>query len=158
MTNDSARPAIRLARDSDIEAIASLVAQYWIFENIPGFDRSRTVTLLAEFLAHSERGRCWVAEIGGDLVGYLLVVLVFSLEHGGLMAEIDEFYVDPERRSLRIGAGLLNEASQALEHAGISQLQLQLGLQNVGGKRFYETHGFRPVSGYALWQKSLIST
>ena len=72
------------------------------------------------------------------------------------MAEIDEFYVDPERRSLRIGAGLLNEASQALEHAGIAQLQLQLGDQNMGGKRFYEAHGFRPVPGYALWQKSLI--
>jgi hypothetical protein len=53
------RPVIRLAGDPDIEAIASLAAHYWDFENIPGFDRARTVTLLAEFMAHSERGHCW---------------------------------------------------------------------------------------------------
>jgi len=55
------RPTIRLARDSDIEAIASLVARYWEFENIPGFERSRTVKLLAGFLAQSERGHCWAS-------------------------------------------------------------------------------------------------
>ena len=151
------RPAIRLARDSDVEAIASLVAHYWDFENIPGFEQSRMVTLLAEFLAHSERGHCWVAEIGGALVGYLLVVLVFSLEHGGLMAEIDELFVVPEKRSLAIGAVLLSEASQAMARDGIAQLQLQLAVNNMRAKHFYEAHGFRPVSGYTLWQKALSS-
>ena len=149
------RPAIRPARDSDIEAIASLVARYWDFENIPGFERSRTVTLLAEFLARSDRGHCWVAEIGGALVGYLLIVLVFSLEHGGLMAEIDEFFVAPEQRSSTIGAALLSEASLAMARGGIVQLQLQLGISNLRGKHFYEQQGFRPLSGYTLWQKSL---
>jgi GNAT superfamily N-acetyltransferase len=149
------RPAIRPARDSDIEAIASLVARYWEFENIPGFERSRTVTLLTGFLSRPERGRCWVAEIGGDLVGYLLIVLVFSLEHGGLMAEIDEFFVTPEQRSSTLGAALLSEASLAMAGVGIGQIQLQLGINNLRGKHFYEQHGFRPLSGYTLWQKSL---
>jgi GNAT superfamily N-acetyltransferase len=157
MTNDGMRPAIRRARDSDIEAIASLVARYWEFENIPGFARSRTVTLLADFLAHSERGHCWVAEIGRDLVGYLLVVLVFSLEHGGLMAEVDELFVVPEKRSLAIGAAILSEACQAMARRGIAQLQLQLAISNMRAKHFYEAHGFRPVSGYTLWQKPLIT-
>jgi hypothetical protein len=31
-----------------------------------------------------------VAEQDGQLVGYLLAVYLFSLERGGLMAEIDE--------------------------------------------------------------------
>ncbi|HTD74792.1 MAG TPA: GNAT family N-acetyltransferase [Steroidobacteraceae bacterium] len=154
---DTMRPAIRLARDTDIEAIAALVAHYWDFENIPGFERSRTVTLLAEFLARSERGHCWVAEIEGGLIGYLLVVLVFSLEHGGLMAEIDELFVVPEKRSLAVGAALLSEASQAMARDGIAQLQLQLAINNPRAKHFYEEHGFRPLSGYALWQKSLNS-
>ena len=151
------RPTIRLAGDSDIEAIAALVARYWEFENIPGFERSRTVTLLADFLAQSERGHCWVADIGGDLVGYLLVVLVFSLEHGGLMAEVDELFVVPEKRSSMIGAALLSAACQALASGGIAQLQLQLAVNNMRAKHFYEAHGFRPVSGYTLWQKSLIT-
>lgn len=151
------RPAIRLARDADIEAIASLVAHYWDFENIPGFERSRIVTLLADFLAHPERGHCWVADMGGGLAGYLLVVVVFSLEHGGLMAEVDELFVVPEKRSLAIGAALLSEAGQTLARGGIAQLQLQLAVNNMRAKHFYEAQGFRPVSGYTLWQKSLIT-
>jgi GNAT superfamily N-acetyltransferase len=148
-------PLIRLARDSDIDAIASLVAHYWDFEKIAGFERSRTLKLLAEFLAHPDLGHCWVAEIGGDLVGYLLAVYVFSMQHGGLMAEIDEFFVLPEQRSSKIGAALLSQASQTMARDGIGQLQLQLATNNLRGKHFYEAQGFRPVSGYTLWQKSL---
>jgi ribosomal protein S18 acetylase RimI-like enzyme len=95
--------------------------------------------------------------MGGDLVGYLLVVVVFSLEHGGLMAEVDELFVVPEKRSLAIGAALLSEAGQRLARGGIAQLQLQLAVNNVRAKQFYEAQGFRPVSGYTLWQKSLIT-
>jgi GNAT superfamily N-acetyltransferase len=147
--------AIRLARNSDIESIATLVVHYWDFETIPGFERSRTAALLAGLLAHPERGNCWVAEIDRGLVGYLVVVLVFSLEHGGLMAEIDELFVVPEKRSLKIGAALLSEASQGLARDGITQLQLQLAINNMRAKGFYEAQGFRPLAGYTLLQKSL---
>ena len=57
---------------------------------------------------------CWVAEEGGRLVGYLLAVYLFSLEHGGMMAEIDEFFVLNEKRSLHIGTALLDAASEAM--------------------------------------------
>lgn len=147
--------AIRLARDSDIEAISSLVALYWEFENIPSFNRARTATLLSEFMVHPEQGHCWVAEEGGQLVGYLLAVYVFSLEHGGVMAEIDEFFVVPEKRSLKIGAALLNNATAALAQPGITHIQLQLGQGNSRGQRFYEQHGFEELSEYTLLYKSL---
>ncbi len=89
------------------------------------------------------------------LVGYVLAVYVFSLEHGGLMAEIDELFVIPERRGAKIGAALLSEATQEMARRGIAQVQLQLGTDNVGGKRFYEQQGFRPHCGYGLWLKPL---
>jgi GNAT superfamily N-acetyltransferase len=149
------RPLIRLARDSDIENVASLVTLYWDFERIAGFDGPRITTLLADFLAHPQRGHCWVAEEGGQLVGYLLAVYLFSLEHSGMMAEIDEFFVPIEKRSLHIGAALLDAASRAMAQQGIIRLQLQLGTQNSRGKRFYERHGFRCLSGYDVLTKVL---
>jgi GNAT superfamily N-acetyltransferase len=150
-------PLIRLATISDAEAIASLVKAYWQFEHIEGFDRSGTISLLNNFLKHENLGKCWVAEIDGDLKGYLLIVYVFSLEFGGLMAEIDELFVMQESRSSQIGAALLNAATQSLAQNGFAQLQLQIGLNNDRGKHFYERHGFEPLSGYALWHKSLQS-
>ena len=151
------RPLIRLARDSDLENLASLIELYWEFENIAGFDRARITTLLADFLSRPQLGCCWVAEEGDKLVGYLLAVYLFSLEHGGMMAEIDEFFVLSEKRSLNTGTVLLNAAMRAMTQAGITQLQLQLATQNTKGKRFYERHGFRSTSGRDVLSKGLIS-
>ena len=102
-----------------------------------------------------ERGQIWVAQEGDRSVGYLLAVYLFSLEHGGLMAEIDEFFVLPEKRSLKIGAALLDAATAAMAHRGIEHIQLQLGKNNLHGKRFYEKHGFQALSGYGLLHKTL---
>jgi GNAT superfamily N-acetyltransferase len=152
------RSLIRLARDSDIESLASLVALYWEFESIPRFDRPRISTLLADFLREPQRGNCWVAEEGGRLVGYLLAVYLFSLEHGGMMAEIDEFFVLSEKRSSEVGSTLLDSASRAMRQEGITHLQLQLSTQNLNGKRFYERHGFRSISGRDVLSKVLAAS
>jgi GNAT superfamily N-acetyltransferase len=149
------RSLIRLARDSDLENLASLVALYWQFENLEGFDRARIIKLLVDFLSQPKLGACWVAEEGGRLVGYLLAVYLFSLEHGGMMAEIDEFFVLSEKRSLNTGTALLNTASQAMTQDGVTHLQLQFSTQNSNGKRFYERHGFRSISGRDVLGKIL---
>lgn len=150
--------AIRLAHIADAGAIASLVQQYWDFEDIRGFDHPRICALLVEFLRQRERGACWLAEDEGRLTGYLLAVHVFSLEHGGMMAEIDEFFVVPEKRSSGVGAALLRAADRDMAAAGLIRLQLQLGTDNRRGGIFYERHGFRPRAGYELWDKPLCTT
>ena len=77
---------------ADIPQLTSLVQRYWEFERIEGFDAARTAALLARLCAQPALGSAWVAESGGELVGYLVAVSVLSLEHQGLMAEIDELY------------------------------------------------------------------
>ena len=146
---------IRLAMTADIVGVASLAEQYWEFESIRGFDRPRIETLLLRLLAEPERGACWVAEADGRLCGYLLAVFMFSLEHGGLMAEIDEVFVSPQQRSLGVGARLVAQAESDLGLRGLARLQLQLGVENHRARAFYERHGFRRRAGYELFDKAL---
>jgi GNAT superfamily N-acetyltransferase len=146
---------IRLARDSDVDGIAALVKLYWEFERIDGFDHSRVAALLAELLRRPERGCCWIAEGDRGLEGYLLAVTMFSLEHGGTMAEIDELFVVPDKRSTGIGAALLRQAEQDLATAGLVRVQLQLGVTNQRAKLFYARHGFQTRGGYQLMDKAL---
>jgi GNAT superfamily N-acetyltransferase len=147
--------AIRFATVGDIAGVAALVERYWEFESIGGFDRPRIETLLGRLLSEPERGACWVAEAGGRLCGYLLVVFMFSLEHGGLMAEIDEVFVAPERRSAGVGALMLATAERDLAGWGMVRLQLQLGIGNERARHFYERQGFRRRVGYELLDKPL---
>ncbi len=146
---------IRPATRADIAGIASLAERYWEFESIAGFDRDRIETLLGELLAAPQRGACWVAGADGRLHGYLLAVFMLSLEHGGLMAEIDEVFVSQEMRSAGLGRQLLEAAERDLAARGLLRLQLQLGVDNEGARRFYERHGFRRRAGYELLDKPL---
>jgi GNAT superfamily N-acetyltransferase len=146
---------IRFASPDDAAAIAALVERYWEFESIEGFDRLRVATLLAQLIPEPQRGACWVAEADGRLAGYLLAVFVFSLEHGGLMAEIDEVFVSDEFRSAGLGSLLVTRAERDLAQRGIVRLQLQLGVHNEGARRFYKRHGFLRRAGYELFDKAL---
>jgi len=146
---------LRLAAAGDIAEVASLVKHYWEFEAIGGFDRERVESLLCRLLAKPEHGACWVAEADGRLCGYLAAVFVFSLEHGGLMAEIDELFVSQEMRSARVGSLLVARAERDLEERGLVRLQLQLGTENHRARLFYERHGYHRRAGYELLDKPL---
>jgi GNAT superfamily N-acetyltransferase len=146
---------IRLAAVGDAAAIAALVERYWVFESIGGFDRQRIEALLRGLLSAPERGACWVAEAEGGVCGYLLAVFMFSLEHGGLMAEIDELFVSPEMRSAGVGTLLVAAAERDLAGRGLVRLQLQLGVDNHGARRFYERLGLSRRAGYELLDKPL---
>jgi GNAT superfamily N-acetyltransferase len=147
--------AIRLATVGDAARVAGLVERYWEFESIGGFDRPRIEKLLRNLISAPERGACWVAEAEGGVCGYLLAVFMFSLEHGGSMAEIDEVFVSPEMRSAGVGALLVAAAEQDLAGRGLVRLQLQIGIDNERARLFYQRCGFRRRAGYELLDKPL---
>ena len=148
-------PLIRTASPDDLPALVRLAGQYWSFEKIPGFDAHRIESLLRAALFADGHARCWLAAEAGEVGGYLLAVLVFSLEHGGMMAEIDEFFVAPAFRRRGVGAALLLEAENALQKSGVTRMQLQLGSGNEDARDFYGARGYGRRSGFELWDKAL---
>jgi GNAT superfamily N-acetyltransferase len=152
----SIQPLIRTASPNDLPALVNLVEQYWSFEDIAGFDARRVESLLHAALFADGRARCWLAERAGEVGGYLLAVLVFSLEHGGMMAEIDEFFVSAAFRRHGIGAALLLKAEHALQENGVRRLQLQLGSGNARARDFYAARGYGRRAGFELWDKALL--
>lgn len=146
---------IRAASASDIPELLSLVRRYWEFEGIEGFTALRVELTLKRLLAEPRLGAAWVAAEHGQLAGYLIAVRVLSVEHQGIMAEIDELFVLPEARARGAGARLLAAAETALAREGCVRLQLQLGTVNAGARGFYERRGYRARDGYRLLDKVL---
>ena len=147
---------IRAATPGDIPQLLSLVRRYWEFEEIEGFAALRVELTLKRLLGEPRLGAAWVAEdAAARLIGYLLAVKVLSVEHQGIMAEIDEFFVLPEARSHGTGARLLAAAERALADQGCVRLQLQLGTGNVAARHFYEKRGYAAREGYELLDKAL---
>lgn len=97
----------------------------------------------------------WIAFARGAPVGYLLAVYVFSLEHLGLTAEIDEFFVLPSARSRGLGDALLTLAEAEFVRRGCTNVALQLGGGNDRARVFYRAHGYRERAGFELLAKRL---
>src|SRR6186713_4935 len=133
---------IQTATPTDLEVLLPMVEQYWRFEAIEGFDATRMRKLLTRVLEDSNLGRAWLATLYGEPAGYLLCVYVFSLEHQGLTAEIDEFFVGPAYRSLGIGSLLLAAAEATFRIRGCTNIALQIGRDNDEARAFYRGHGY----------------
>ena len=101
---------VRPAAAEDIPALLPLVEQYWLFEDLSGFDAGPVARELRRLCGDPRLCSAWIARVRGEAVGYLLAVYVHSLEHLGLTAEIDEFFVLPSARSRGLGDGLLRLA------------------------------------------------
>lgn len=105
---------VRPARVEDIPALVPLVERYWAFEEVAGFDAANTARALQALLADERSGAGWMVVEGTTIVGSLLAVYVFSLEHGGLTVEIDEFFLDEGWRGAGLGRQFLETAEAAL--------------------------------------------
>ena len=139
----------------DIPVLLTLIEQYWAFEDIAGFDPARVGTELKRLFADPRLGAGWLAQVNGKPAGYLLAVYVFSLEHLGLTAEIDEFFVLPSCRGHGAGLQLLQSAEAEFARIKCTNVSLQLGRGNDAARAFYRERGYSERSGYELLDKML---
>lgn len=146
---------IRPVAADDIPALLPLVEQYWLFEDIAGFDPARVGRELERAVADPKLASGWIAVVRDEAVGYLLAVYVFSLEHLGLTAEIDEFFVLPSARGKGVGDALLRIAETEFVRRGCTNASLQLGCGNDGARALYRRHGYGERAGFELLDKML---
>ncbi len=139
----------------EISALLPLVAEYWRFENLSGFDTGRVATQLTRLFTTPGLGVGWLAVADDAPVGYLLAVYVFSLEHLGLTAEIDEFYVVSTQRGQGVGTELVRHAELEFARTGCTNVSLQLSRRNDAARAFYRRHAYRERSGYEVLDKVL---
>jgi GNAT superfamily N-acetyltransferase len=139
----------------ELSALLPLIADYWAFESILPFDPQSVAASLERLLSEPRLGGGWIAFAGEAPVGYLLAVYVFSLEHLGLTAEIDEFFVLPPARATGVGSLLLKAAETEFAQVGCTNVSLQLSRENHAGRRFYHRHGYGQRSRYELLEKTL---
>jgi GNAT superfamily N-acetyltransferase len=144
--------AIRSAVAGDIDSLIGLMEQYWRYDGIHGFNETRIRLQLQAFFSMPTYGCGWVAEEkGGALAGYLLTTFIFSFEHGGLTAEVDELFVTEGSRGKKLGTQLLSAACMGLEEHGCVSLQMQVATDNEAARAFYSGRGFAEKGGYTLW-------
>lgn len=147
---------IQRATAKHIPDIVPLVEEYWRFEAIVDFNPQRIRMQIERVLLEPALGAVWIAEKNANLIGYLIMVYVFSLEHYGTTAEIDELFVLSSEREKGVGVQLLNIAESEAVQVGCTNVSLQLSKNNGKAREFYRRQGYTERSSYELLEKELV--
>ncbi len=135
----------RLAEAGDDEVIARMCLA--LNQEDPGntpVSRDQTLHTLEVLRKEPWRGRAVVAEIGGRIVGYALLIAFWSNEFGGEICVIDELYVEPDSRRQGLATSLVETIrdSDRLGWGRASAIALEVSRNNGVGRRFFEGRGF----------------
>ncbi|MDP1697362.1 MAG: N-acetyltransferase [Xanthomonadaceae bacterium] len=147
--------SIRSATPADATAVAAMVESYWRFEGIEGFAATRVEATLVQLLCAPAHGAIWIARGDDENCGYLIAMYVFSIEFGGLCAEIDELWLAPEQRGSGAGRLLLDTAERAFIAHGCVHVALQVGTENDSARGFYHHLGYQARTGFRILHKPL---
>lgn len=133
---------IREARAGEEERLVQMYE--WLFAP-PGsrperWDPERASQRLNEAIA-SPRSTILVAQDGGELVAFCTAYLELNSVRFGERCWVEDFAVDPQRRSQGIGASLLASVREWARGAGAAHLELDSGLARHEAHRFYEREG-----------------
>ena len=143
-------------RGASIDDVPALIAAYeWLFAP-PGsrpasWDERRAQVALRDAI-ESHDSVVLVADEGGRLVGFLTAYLDLHSVRFGYRVWIEDFAVDPKRRSLGIGKRLLDDAKAWARERGASHLELDSALARTDAHRFYEREGAQTRSYSFGWQ------
>lgn len=132
-----------------------MIEEYWNFERLDGFRSASVERQLNRLISEPHLGAAWIAHHGSAPVGYLLAAFVFSLEHLGVTAEIDELYVRRDARSAGIGHQLLDTAESAFAAAGCTLVSLRIATDNASGHQFYARGGYATRANFGILEKPL---
>ena len=98
--------------------------------------------------------RCWIAEIGGDNVGSILLA-----KDSDAVARIRLLLVDPRARGLGLGARLVDESIDFARRAGYSKITLWTHRVLTAARHIYQKAGFELTRSerHRSWGRPVVS-
>ncbi len=114
------------------------------FHQEDGHPLSRTgPTAVKLLLEGSPLGQIFLILDNGKFAGYFALCFTMSLEFGGLVVILDDFYVEPALRGGGIGQASLEEDERIARSKGAIQIFLEVENANQRAFAFYERNGWK---------------
>jgi GNAT superfamily N-acetyltransferase len=126
---------------SHLDCVIAMMAQLYA-HGVGEFDSGRARRATERLLAEPEFGGVWMIVAGGQPVGYVALVLGFSLEFGGRFGLLDELFVAETWRGLGLGRQALEFAAAQCRARQWSALRLEVARKNERAQALYRRSGF----------------
>ena len=145
---------VREAGQGDVATLVGLMRDFYA-ESGYTLVEPQAAAAFEVLLARPALGRIWMVEQSGAAAGYIVVTFVFAMEHGGLAAVVDDFYVCPNARGAGLGKAALAAVRRACEDLGVRAMRVEVGVDNDRARAVYRSAGFEVLPDHAVMQVSL---
>jgi GNAT superfamily N-acetyltransferase len=135
-------------------AAATRLLQAQFEEHAISLSPERLQAAVAGLIEMPDRGALLLALDGNEPVGLGALAYTWTLEHGGLVAWLDELYVIPQRRGDGLGGALLAAACDLAARAGCAAIELEVDAAHRRAESLYRRAGFQPLAR-SRWSQSL---
>ena len=132
---------MRKASPEDVQRLVALMAEFYAEAAYP-LNRRRAAEAFTALLAEERLGRVWFIQADSRDVGHVIVTLCFSMEYGGLIAFLDDLFVQPAFRRAGLGTAALEEVRAFCAKRGVRAVFVETGQDNVAAQGLYRRVGF----------------
>ncbi len=135
---------IRDANAGDVDALLRLLRQLDPPDEAPDAPTARAAI---DAVTRQPGMRLVVAEVGGAVVGALMMAILPNLSHHGMpWCQMENLVVDEAHRGRGIGRALMEWCEEAAREAGCYKLQFQSRNHRRISHRFYRRIGYQALT------------
>ncbi|MEE3502717.1 GNAT family N-acetyltransferase [Acidiphilium acidophilum] len=133
-----------LARPDDIPVLLALARAFHVEDGHPMDAAAEAATAASVHgVGDAALAPTYLLRWQGGVVGYFVLSLGYSPEHGGTDAFIDDIYLVPGVRGRGLGRVAVEAAVAAARERGVRVMMLEVEKHNERAYRLYESLGFR---------------
>ena len=145
-------PAVREARESDVEAMHGLVVELATYERAAHEVKATPEQLRAALFGPQPAAYALVAEADGEVVGMALYFLNFSTWEGVHGIYLEDLYVRPEQRGSGLGKALLLALAEIAVDRGYARVEWSVLDWNTPAIDFYRALGAVPMDEWTVFR------
>jgi len=131
---------IRAARAADLPQLLALVQDLAAFHGDE--PQASSATLARDLFGPAPWARALVAEAGGQLTGYALLLPLMRAHMGQRGLDLHHLFVVPSARGTGLGRALISAVRDLARAEGCSYLTVSTQPQNAAAREFYQHCGF----------------
>ena len=132
---------LRKASPEDVQQLVALMAEFYAEGGYP-LNQRRAAEAFAALLADERLGQVWFIQADSQDAGHVVITPCFSMEYGGLIAFVDDLYIQRAYRRAGLGTAALTEVRDLCAKRGIRALFVETGRNNTAAQALYRRVGF----------------
>ncbi|MEA2724019.1 MAG: hypothetical protein QOH59_1790 [Gemmatimonadales bacterium] len=137
-------PILKKAASPETAELVELMAEFYA-ESGYQLNRRRATATFAPLLSDPRLGHAWLIQSQEKTAGYVVLVMGYSMEHGGLIAYVDDLFIRPAFRRGGLATEALDFVRSFCTSLEARAIYLEVGLDNDAAQAVYRRMGFANV-------------